>query len=108
MHELLPSCEIHVFDHTVRRWSPPRESEAWLRLHTWGIGSSDRWIKGHERGLFTFPTLQRMLSLVEAAVHGGSSGSLAAILHSFAAVLVQIIAALEIVLLTFFLRSAPS
>jgi len=35
MHEKLPECEIHVFDHTVTDPKPP----SFVRYHAWGISS---------------------------------------------------------------------
>ena len=58
MHEALPECEIHTFDHTIH----PVEVPSFVHFHRWGVGGTDRWIsRSRNIGIFTFATLRRML-----------------------------------------------
>lgn len=61
MHALLPACEIHTFDHTVRNGSVHTSGD-YVRFHHWGVGGVDRWLsRTRNVGVFTLGTIRRML-----------------------------------------------
>ena len=58
VHELLPQCEIHTFDHTID--SNPSNKPPYVHFHQWGLAATDE-ESGQQTNMFTLKQLAAKL-----------------------------------------------
>ena len=60
VHELLPQCEIHTFDHTIDSNPSMANKPPYVHFHQWGLASTDE-ESGQQTNMFTIKQLAAKL-----------------------------------------------